>query len=70
MVLKVSNLVFFTLFILTYIFMSLWFRDVISEGTYIGHHTLAVQRGINIGVGVIHSIRSILFFSYILSFFS
>jgi hypothetical protein len=32
--------------------MSFWWRDVIAEGTYIGHHTLAVQRGINIGVGL------------------
>ena len=27
--------------------MFLWFRDVISEGTYLGNHTLAVQRGLN-----------------------
>ena len=32
--------------------MSLWFRDIISEGTYLGNHTYAVQRGINIGVGL------------------
>ena len=32
--------------------MSLWFRDVISEGTYLGDHTLSVQRGINVGVGL------------------
>jgi cytochrome c oxidase subunit 3 len=32
--------------------MSLWFRDVISEGTYLGNHTLAVQKGINIGVAL------------------
>ncbi len=32
--------------------MSLWFRDVISEGTYIGNHTLAVQKGLNLGVGL------------------
>lgn len=32
--------------------MSLWFRDVISEGTYLGNHTLAVQRGLNMGVGL------------------
>jgi len=29
--------------------MSLWFRDVIAEGTYLGHHTLAVRNGINLG---------------------
>jgi cytochrome c oxidase subunit 3 len=32
--------------------MGLWFRDVISEGTYLGNHTLAVQRGLNMGVGL------------------
>jgi cytochrome c oxidase subunit 3 len=32
--------------------MSLWFRDVISEGTYLGNHTLAVQRGLNMGIGL------------------
>jgi cytochrome c oxidase subunit 3 len=32
--------------------MSLWWRDVISEGTYLGNHTLAVQRGLNMGVGL------------------
>ena len=30
--------------------MSLWWRDVISEGTYLGNHTLAVQKGLNTGV--------------------
>ena len=32
--------------------MGIWFRDIISEGTYYGNHTYAVQRGINIGVGL------------------
>ena len=27
------------------------FRDIIAERTYKGNHTLAVQRGLNIGVG-------------------
>ena len=30
--------------------MSLWFRDIIAEGTYLGNHTLAVQKGLNLGV--------------------
>lgn len=29
--------------------MLLWFRDVISEGSYEGYHTNAVRRGLNIG---------------------
>lgn len=32
--------------------MSLWFRDIIAEGTYLGNHTLAVQRGLNMGVAL------------------
>jgi cytochrome c oxidase subunit 3 len=32
--------------------MSLWFRDVISEGTYLGNHTSAVQKGLNMGVAL------------------
>ena len=32
--------------------MALWFRDVISEGTYLGNHTNAVQKGLNLGVGL------------------
>jgi cytochrome c oxidase subunit 3 len=41
--------------------MSLWWRDVISEGTYIGNHTLAVQRGLNMGVALF-IVSEILFF--------
>jgi cytochrome c oxidase subunit 3 len=32
--------------------MFFWFRDVISEATYLGNHTLAVQRGLNMGVAL------------------
>ena len=32
--------------------MFFWFRDVISEGTYLGNHTLAVQKGLNMGVAL------------------
>jgi len=41
--------------------MGLWFRDVISEGTYIGNHTLAVQKGLNMGVGLF-IVSEVLFF--------
>lgn len=33
--------------------MCLWFRYAINEATYLGNHTLAVQRGINMGVGLL-----------------
>lgn len=35
--------------ILTVGVMFLWFRDVISEGAYLGDHTLQVRRGLTIG---------------------
>ena len=41
--------------------MSFWWRDVVSEGTYIGNHTLAVQRGLNMGVALF-IVSEILFF--------
>jgi len=39
-------------FVLVVSSMFFWFRDVVSEGTYLGNHTLAVQRGINMGVAL------------------
>lgn len=42
---------FVSLFNLVYS-MGLWFRDVVAESTYLGKHTSAVQRGINIGIGL------------------
>jgi len=61
--------VFFTSLLLVAYSMGLWFRDVITEGTYLGHHTLAVQKGINIGV-ILFIISEIFFFLAIfLSFF-
>ena len=37
-------------FILTTYGMILWFRDVVVEATYLGHHTKEVKNGIMIGV--------------------
>ncbi len=41
--------------------MSFWFRDIISESTFLGDHTLVVQRGLNIGV-VLFIVSEALFF--------
>jgi len=51
-VFKDISTVFFSALILVTYTMFLWFRDVIAESTYQGHHTLAVQKGINIGVAL------------------
>jgi cytochrome c oxidase subunit 3 len=32
--------------------MILWFRDVVAEGTLLGNHTFAVQKGLNLGVAL------------------
>ena len=41
----------FYLALITVVFsMSFWFRDIISEGTFLGNHTLSVQKGLNLGV--------------------
>ncbi|PRD25163.1 UNVERIFIED_CONTAM: Cytochrome c oxidase subunit 3, partial [Trichonephila clavipes] len=39
-------------FVTTASCMTLWFRDVVTEGTFLGDHTFPVQRGITIGVGL------------------
>lgn len=41
--------------------MVFWFRDIISEGSYEGCHTLSVQKGLNIGV-ILFIISEIFFF--------
>ena len=47
-----SSITFFIgLFLVNYS-MLIWFRDVIAEGTYKGNHTLAVQKGITIGIAL------------------
>lgn len=49
--------------------MSFWFRDVISEGTYLGNHTNAVQRGLNIGVGLFIVSEALFFLAIFWAFF-
>jgi cytochrome c oxidase subunit 3 len=43
------NIVYLGLILVT-LSMSMWFRDIISEGTFLGNHTLAVQKGLNLGI--------------------
>jgi len=49
--------------------MGFWFRDVTSEGTYLGDHTLSVQRGINIGVGLFIASEALFFLAIFWAFF-
>ena len=65
--LGVNNLTFA---LLALIFsMSLWFRDVISEGTYLGNHTLAVQKGLNMGVALFIVSEALFFLAIFWAFF-
>src|SRR6202161_1498668 len=45
-----GGIVLTTGFILTVSGMTLWFRDVVTEGTYLGDHTKEVRHGLMIGV--------------------
>lgn len=49
--------------------MSLWFRDIISEATYLGNHTSAVQRGLNMGVGLFIVSEALFFLAIFWAFF-
>lgn len=49
--------------------MSLWFRDIISEGTYLGNHTLAVQKGLNLGVALFIASEALFFLAIFWTFF-
>nr|YP_010689746.1 cytochrome c oxidase subunit 3 [Erysiphe quercicola]WBR75372.1 cytochrome c oxidase subunit 3 [Erysiphe quercicola] len=49
--------------------MSFWWRDVISEGTYLGNHTAAVQRGLNMGVALFIVTEALFFLAIFWAFF-
>lgn len=58
---SLAYIFFFCILISVIYAMSLWFRDIISEGTYLGNHTLAVQKGLNLGIGLF-IVSEVLFF--------
>lgn len=49
--------------------MSLWFRDVITEGTYLGNHTAAVQRGLSNGFSLFVASEALFFLSVFWAYF-
>jgi len=49
--------------------MAFWWRDVISEGTYLGNHTLAVQRGLNMGVALFIVSEALFFLAIFWAYF-
>ena len=62
------NFLFLALLALV-ISMSFWFRDVITEATYLGNHTLAVQRGLNMGVALFIVSEALFFLAIFWTFF-
>ena len=56
-------------FTLTAFGMILWFRDIITEGTYLGHHTIQVQKGLTLGVVLFIISEVFAFFSVFWAFF-
>ena len=47
----------------------LWFRDIITEGTYLGDHTFAVQKGITMGVALFILSEAFFFVSIFWAYF-
>jgi cytochrome c oxidase subunit 3 len=60
LILSIFNLIFS---------MSVWFRDIITEATYIGDHTMAVQRGINLGVALFIVSEALFFLAIFWAYF-
>ena len=49
--------------------MSFWWRDVITEGTFLGDHTSAVQKGLNLGVILFIESEALFFVAIFWAFF-
>lgn len=60
---------FFSSLVLLIASMSFWFRDIISEATFLGDHSLAVQRGINVGVMLFILSEALFFLAIFWAFF-
>src|SRR5688500_1690614 len=42
----------------------LWWRDVVREATYEGHHTMQVQKGLRLGIVLFLASEVIFFFAF------
>lgn len=49
--------------------MSFWFKDVTAEGTFLGNHTNAVQKGLNLGFGLFVVSEALFFLAIFWAFF-
>jgi cytochrome c oxidase subunit 3 len=50
-------------------FLFRWFKDIIIEATFEGHHTLKVQKGIKLGMMLFIASEVMFFFSFFWAFF-
>lgn len=66
---KGGSLLLFFSFIIIILVMIAWWRDVIREATYQGHHTLVVQKGLRIGMLLFILSEVCFFFSFFWAFF-
>jgi cytochrome c oxidase subunit 3 len=64
-----ANIFLMLAFVSLILSMSFWWRDVISEGTYLGNHTLAVQKGLNMGVALFIVSEALFFLAIFWAFF-
>ena len=67
---QVSGYPLFFGFLLTTLTLILWWRDVVREGTFEGHHTVVVQRGLRIGFILFIVSEVMFFFSFFWAFFN
>ena len=66
---KGGSLLLLFSFIIIILVMFVWWRDVIREATYQGHHTLVVQKGLRIGMFLFILSEVCFFFSFFWAFF-
>jgi len=58
---KFGDILFFSSLIFVILCMAIWWRDVIREATFEGHHTKAVKKGLKYGM-VLFIVSEIMFF--------
>jgi cytochrome c oxidase subunit 3 len=56
-------------FILIILYKFLWYKDVIREGTFLGDHTFAVQKGLRYGMVLFIVSEIMFFFAFFWAFF-
>lgn len=66
---ELGDLLLLSSMTLVILVMIVWWRDVIREGSYQGHHTLIVQRGLRLGMLLFILSEVCFFFSFFWAFF-